>query len=153
VGTALATSKDAPAVSCVYKLVEYAGKPRAKISEEAEKLTYPGSKQVFRVSQNEMYSRDLIGLADESCAGAEPLLTAVMRKGRRTAPERKLDDIQIGAQENLRRLPAAVRRFTNPATYAVDTSPALRNLLEQVQKSRQRKSPRAQPLFSERKLG
>jgi nicotinate phosphoribosyltransferase len=153
VGTALATSKDAPALSCVYKLVEYAGKPRSKISEEAEKFTYPGCKQVFRLSQNEIYSRDLIGLADEDCAGAEPLLIPVMRNGRRTGPQRKLLDIQIGAQENLRRLPAAVRRLTNPATYPVDTSPALRNLLEQVQKSRQRKSPRAQPLFSERKLG
>src|SRR5438309_5625247 len=51
VGTALATSKDAPALGGVYKLVDVASGDapsyRAKFSEE--KITYPGRKQVFRL--------------------------------------------------------------------------------------------------------
>ena len=52
VGTALTTSKDAPALGGVYKLVDVASvtalSGRAKFSEE--KITYPGRKQVLRLS-------------------------------------------------------------------------------------------------------
>lgn len=46
VGTKLAVSVDAPEVDMAYKLVEYAGKGRFKLSRG--KTTYPGRKQVFR---------------------------------------------------------------------------------------------------------
>ena len=42
----LATSIDAPAFDCAYKLQEYAGTPRRKHSEG--KATWPGRKQVYR---------------------------------------------------------------------------------------------------------
>jgi nicotinate phosphoribosyltransferase len=86
VGTALSTSSDAPSLSVIYKLVEveHKGEVRnaAKFSEE--KHTYPGRKQVFRFSDTEeLYSRDIIGLEDETFTDAEPLLLPVMRQGRR----------------------------------------------------------------------
>ena len=49
-GTDLVTSRDVPALSVVYKLVETEShgvvEPKSKFSEE--KVTWPGSKQVFR---------------------------------------------------------------------------------------------------------
>src|SRR5690606_17665962 len=46
IGTSLTTSSDAPALDCAYKLQEYAGVPRRKLS--AGKATWPGRKQVWR---------------------------------------------------------------------------------------------------------
>ena len=46
IGTSLATSEDAPALDCAYKLQEYAGLARRKRS--AGKATWPGRKQVWR---------------------------------------------------------------------------------------------------------
>ena len=46
VGTALAVSEDAPAGDFNYKLVEYAGEPRMKLSPA--KISTPGRKQIFR---------------------------------------------------------------------------------------------------------
>src|SRR5262249_2959784 len=46
VGTSLAVSVDVPALDMVYKLQQYAGKPRRKRS--SGKATWPGIKQVFR---------------------------------------------------------------------------------------------------------
>ena len=46
IGVNLAASVDVPALDCAYKLQEYAGKPRRKLSEG--KATWPGRKQVWR---------------------------------------------------------------------------------------------------------
>src|SRR6185312_6227497 len=46
VGTSVDVSADAPTLDMVYKLQEYAGKPRRKLSPG--KATWPGTKQVFR---------------------------------------------------------------------------------------------------------
>jgi nicotinate phosphoribosyltransferase len=86
VGTALSTSADAPSVGVIYKLaeVEVAKRTRGTAKFSADKKTYPGRKQVFRVAGRDgKYSRDVIGLEEEVVAGAEPLLVPVMRDGRR----------------------------------------------------------------------
>jgi nicotinate phosphoribosyltransferase len=46
IGTSLDVSSDEPALDCVYKLQEYAGRPRHKRS--TGKATWPGRKQVYR---------------------------------------------------------------------------------------------------------
>ena len=46
VGTRMGVSADAPSLDSAYKLVEYAGRPMLKLSED--KATEPGRKQVFR---------------------------------------------------------------------------------------------------------
>jgi nicotinate phosphoribosyltransferase len=79
-GTAVAVADDAPALDAVYKLVAYDGAGRMTLS--AEKATYPGAKQVFRVARHGVPERDVVGLADEAAPG-EPLLRDVMRGGRR----------------------------------------------------------------------
>ena len=88
VGTALSTSSDSPNIGVIYKLVEVdlgdTVRSAAKFSQE--KITYPGRKQVFRITEEgEGFSGDVIGLDAESFTGGETLLVPVMRAGRRIA--------------------------------------------------------------------
>jgi nicotinate phosphoribosyltransferase len=97
VGTALATSKDAPALGGVYKLVDVesdgVASYRAKFSEE--KITYPGRKQVFRFHDSDGNLRgDIIACADEQFPYDESLLHCVMRNGRRISSGPDLHTIQ-----------------------------------------------------------
>ena len=84
VGTEMVTSKDAPALGGIYKLVEreHNGKtiPMMKFSED--KLTYPCKKQVYRAAdKNGNFMGDVIGLEGETIDGY-PLLIPVMKKAR-----------------------------------------------------------------------
>ena len=140
VGTELATSKDAPALGGVYKLVELEAPPgqpvgevhyRAKFSED--KVSYPGRKQVFRFRDSQgLYDHDLIGLADEAYPDAEPLLAPVMRHGRSLAAPPPLPDVQQRARAALGRLPTRYRQLQNPPAYPVRPTAALAALLERV---------------------
>lgn len=135
VGTALVTSKDAPSLSAVYKLVELVqnGHARytAKFSED--KATYPGTKQVFRFSDARgNYKNDVIGGAGEDFADAEPLLACVMTNGRRTGKSPSLTDIREHAQRSLARLPLRHRELKDAELYPVRISDTLRKLLGQV---------------------
>ena len=79
VGTELATSYDAPALSAVYKLVEHEsqGIRRFTAKTSAEKQTLPGAKQVFRWEDH-----DVVGCSDECMMGAEALLRPAILQGR-----------------------------------------------------------------------
>ena len=129
-----ATSKDAPVLGGVYKLVELRGdRPQyvAKFSED--KATYPGTKQVYRFSDlGGAYDHDVITCAGEHYSRAEPLLTCVMREGRRLRPPPPLHQVRERARQMLRKLPEQYRQLHNPASYPVRTSPELERLLEQV---------------------
>ena len=135
VGTALSTSSDAPALSGVYKLVACDGKPRIKLTEEEDKASYPGSKQVFRFAQDGLYVRDVIGTAEESYTGSEPLLSCVMRNGRRLAPAPQIDGIRASTAKQIASLPLEVRDLTHPAPYPVEPSSALKQLFASVKKT------------------
>ena len=52
VGTNMGVSRDVPALDMVYKLVDYAGRGRLKLS--TGKAVLPGRKQVFRVERNDL---------------------------------------------------------------------------------------------------
>ncbi len=139
VGTALATSADAPTLGVIYKLVEVerggAVHNAAKFSEA--KVTYPGRKQVFRFAGAAgKYTEDVIALEDEQFAGAEPLLTPAMREGKRLSPTTHLDQARQRCLEGLQHLPeqiVSVRPSGRaPAAYPVRYSQRLRMLLEQV---------------------
>ena len=135
VGTALATSKDAPALGGVYKLVDVQSGEgpsyRAKFSEE--KVTYPGRKQVFRLHDEAgSYCEDVIAGETERYPDAEPLLSCVMRQGKRLVPSPSLLGIQKRAREEVAKLPKACRSLRSPQTYPVRFSPELEKLLEDV---------------------
>jgi nicotinate phosphoribosyltransferase len=78
VGTKLAVMEDASHLDMAYKLVEYSGKGRLKLS--TSKVLYPGHKQVFRQIETGHMVRDVIGRFHEQLPG-EPLLQPVMRQG------------------------------------------------------------------------
>ena len=146
VGTELVTSKDAPSLGGVYKLVELrddtAEHPRAKFSED--KVTYPGRKQVFRFRDPQgLYSHDIIARAEEKHADAEPLLTRVLHNGKRIQPSPPLQTVKEWAQESLAHLPELYRRLREPAVYPVKISQSLAQLLEEVrQKTLVTRTPR-----------
>jgi nicotinate phosphoribosyltransferase len=91
VGTELATSYDAPALSGVYKLagLEENGGVSMRIKLSHDKTTYPGPKQVWRLTNAEgRYVRDVIALDEEDRPDAsaeagmwQQLLEPVMNRG------------------------------------------------------------------------
>lgn len=130
VGTRMNTSADAPYLDCAYKLQEYAGLARRKCSEG--KANWPGRKQVFRRfdAAGRMLG-DTLTLLGEAAAGV-PLLTCVMRDGRRLAPSPALADVRAHAQGQLAALPDALRVIDGAACYPVEVAEPLRTLARQV---------------------
>ncbi len=135
VGTALATSADAPTLSGVYKLVEVIAEggpqPRAKFS--TDKVTYPGCKQVYRFRDAQGCLRhDVIAWCGESYAEAEPLLECVMRGGHRLKPSPPLAQVRERTQKMHAQLPNQYRQLHHPARYSVHPSEKVEELLKQV---------------------
>jgi nicotinate phosphoribosyltransferase len=107
VGTRLVTSEDSPTLEFVYKLAEYAGRPRRKLSRN--KATIPGRKQVFRRVRNGRLAGDVIGLHSETLEG-ERLLVPVMQNGKRVhAGAEELERVRERARREIERLPADIR--------------------------------------------
>jgi len=130
VGTELATSKDAPSLSGVYKLVEIieGGEHSYRVKLSHDKATYPGAKQLFRFFRDGQFERDVIARQGERYAGAEPLLECVMRNGRRLAKSPPIHDVQQRARQQLGRLPERFRRLRDAEPYPVEVSEELRDL-------------------------
>jgi nicotinate phosphoribosyltransferase len=134
VGTDLVTSRDVPALSVVYKLVETetAGVvvPKTKFSEE--KVYWPGRKQVFRFSDGGKYHHDLLARAQEDYPEAVPLLEPVMRAGRRLGPAQSLKSMRDRTLADLARLPDKFHSLQEGPVYAVEKSTDLEHLLEEI---------------------
>jgi nicotinate phosphoribosyltransferase len=124
VGTRLGVSADAPFLDTVYKLVEFGGRPVAKLS--TGKASMPGRKQVFRGSRP---GDDVLGLRDEPAPpGTEPLLQRVMFGGRRSGEPEPLEAARERFLRDLAGLPAAARRLADPEAPEPQVSDALRKL-------------------------
>ncbi|MBE7446736.1 MAG: nicotinate phosphoribosyltransferase [Planctomycetia bacterium] len=127
VGTEMVTSKDAPALGGVYKLVEqeHNGKsiPRMKFSED--KLTYPCKKQVYRtIDKAGNFVEDVIGLEGENLQGI-PLLIPVIKNGEMCYDLPTIHEIQHTTSNNLAHLPEPFKRLTDAETYPVTKSQGL----------------------------
>ena len=168
VGTNLITSKDCPAFGGVYKLAaiwnepEQRFEPKIKISENAEKITNPGDKKIYRIYDAQgMIVADLIALADEDFSSKDPLLlfdpietwkktllpggsysmrellVPVFRKGDCVYESPSVKEIQNICRRELNTLWEESKRFEYPHQTYVDLSRKLwnlkNNLLERYQ--------------------
>jgi nicotinate phosphoribosyltransferase len=134
VGTALAIAQDAPSLDMAYKLVEYDGIGRTKLS--SDKVIYPGRKQVFRSVEHGVFAGDTIGQADEALPG-EPLLVQVMKGGRRLSPgEQTLYDARARARMQVDALPRHLRALEpSGAAYPVGISRKVASALEELRRA------------------
>jgi nicotinate phosphoribosyltransferase len=133
VGTQVGISADEPALDSVYKLVEYAGRGRAKLS--TAKATWPGRKQVFRQYVDDRAERDILGLVDEPLDGT-PLLMEVMREGRRVArDDAGLEAARTRVRAGLETLPERLLTLEAAgAPYAIEISSAVVEGRERVRR-------------------
>ena len=123
VGTSLTTSHDAQALDCAFKLQEYAGKPRRKLSEG--KVTWPGRKQVWRsYGADGRMNGDILSVESDTQPG-EPLIVQVMQNGKRLGKKTSFEEIRARAARDLARLPEPLRQLAPGATYPVKVADAL----------------------------
>ncbi|MEX0710909.1 MAG: nicotinate phosphoribosyltransferase [Pirellulales bacterium] len=136
VGTHLVVSQDAPSLDMAYKLVEYAGRGRTKLS--TSKALYPGRKQVFRVVEDGRMQRDIIGRWDAKQDGSRLLVQ--MLKGGKRLPEHR-EDLRAAREytiEQLRQLPPplAALEAAQPV-YPVHVSDELQHDFDALRQSMQ----------------
>lgn len=131
VGTALATSFDAPSLSAVYKLVELkqgdSVRYTAKFSDE--KATRPGAKQIYRFEDH-----DLLALQTECSSdfGSSPLVRPVLMGGELIEPLPELSESRARAQDEIAKLPAALSSLATSAPYEVRVSGRLAELTDNL---------------------
>jgi len=147
VGTKLVTGFPDAALDGVYKLSEYEGKPRMKLSDIISKTTLPGRKQVARFTDKDgMFMADVIYLEGEdrpkrmfhledsglyldlSKYRDGNLLHKKMEKGKRIGTERPVKEIASYTRERLSLLPPEHKRFEYPHVYKVGLSEKLLSL-------------------------
>lgn len=131
VGTALSTSKDAPALGGIYKLVEIerAGSALPVMKLSGGKVSHPGRKQVWRRLAHGKAFEDVIGLAtEETPANGRPLLAPIMRSGRLVSALPALADSRTHHAQTLSELPPGLRALDGAVSYPVRISAGLEDL-------------------------
>ncbi|SDF46186.1 nicotinate phosphoribosyltransferase [Limimonas halophila] len=130
IGTALTTSEDAPALNCAYKLQEYQGHLKRKLSEGKE--TWPGRKQVWRdYDASGVMQADILGFEDEDMPGT-PLLQPVMRDGAVLEGTTDLEAARERAARELAALPPRLQELEPADPYPVRVSERLQAEAERL---------------------
>jgi nicotinate phosphoribosyltransferase len=129
--------------------------PTMKLSDNPDKTTNPGIKQVWRLYHDDGSAKaDVLALDGErvepgkatiyfhpandyqsfsfSAAAARPLLTVKMRDGARVAREEPLPAIKSRVQGGLEELDRTYRRILNPHVYKVSLTEGLRGLKQEL---------------------
>ena len=151
IGTRLITAYDQPALGCVYKLVSIEDEngvmvDTMKISNNAEKVSTPGKKQVWRITRNSdgKSEGDYIALWDErpdqldelfmfhpvytyinktvKDFTARPILQPIFDNGKLVYELPKLQEIKAYKDEQIEALWDEYKRILNPEQYPVDLS-------------------------------
>ena len=160
VGTKLITSADMPALGGVYKLSAlHTGDsevPKIKLSDNSDKITNPGFKQVYRIYDNKTgkAEADLIALRDEEFDEKQPLTIfhpkdtwkkttftdytmrplsrLYIKDGKLLSPLPALTDICTYAEGEKESFWDEYKRPDNPHVYKVDLSQRLFDLKNQL---------------------
>lgn len=151
IGTKLITAYDQPALGAVYKLVSIQDDTgemldTIKLSNNAEKVSTPGKKQVWRITKKKDHKSegDYITLWDEDPRtqdeiymfhpnytyinktvtdfNARPILQTIYEKGQLVYQAPSLNDIKAFCKANLDSLWDEYKRDLNPQDYPVDLS-------------------------------
>lgn len=154
VGTKIITAFDQPSLGAVYKLVSIEDEngemvPTMKISSNAEKMSTPGVKQVWRITRNRdgKSEGDYVALIDErpdlleelfmfhpvhtyinktvKDFTAKPLLVDVFKNGELVYEVPSLADVKAYADKSIHALWDEYKRILNPEQYPVDLSQKL----------------------------
>lgn len=154
VGTKIITAFDQPSLGAVYKLVSIEDEngemvPTMKISSNAEKMSTPGVKQVWRITRNRdgKSEGDYVALIDErpdlldelfmfhpvhtyinktvKDFTAKPLLVEVFKKGELVYEVPSLSEVKDYANKSIHALWDEYKRILNPEQYPVDLSQKL----------------------------
>jgi nicotinate phosphoribosyltransferase len=153
VGTSLATGQPDAALDGVYKLSQINGEPKLKLSENIQKVTLPGIKQVFRFTDDsDCFIADAIALAEDPVPSkmihpydieksksldikmATPLLNKIMDKGKSLLETNEPANIAKFVKKRLEQLPEEHKRFNNPHIYKVGLSEPLHQLRSELRK-------------------
>ncbi|WP_133758829.1 nicotinate phosphoribosyltransferase [Gelidibacter sediminis] len=146
VGTNLVTGKPDAALGGVYKLSEFNGTPRIKLSENIIKVSLPYKKQVYRIlDKNGMfYGADAVAMFTEGAVDYmehpfdatknmslkgfdyEAVLQDVMTEGKKVSPSRTVTEIANYSKSRLEKLPEEYKRFQNPHIYKIGLSAQLK---------------------------
>jgi nicotinate phosphoribosyltransferase len=112
IGTKLVTSADQPYLDIAYKLVEYDGKPKFKLSPG--KSTFPYKRQIIRhYLQNGVMSYDeLIKFSEDT--EEEKLIFKVVENGRIIYSFKTLKEIREYFIEDVKRLPESLKTLNEP---------------------------------------
>ena len=164
VGERLITAKSEPVFGGVYKLaaLETNGQliPKIKISENVEKITNPGFKNLFRLYDKETgkVRGDVMTMADEEISEDEPyelfdpnavwkrtkvenftvrdLHTQIFKEGKCVYESPSIEEIREYCKEQIGTLWDETLRFENPQTYYVDLSEKLWDMKYSLLKGR-----------------
>ncbi len=156
VGTRLITSHSNPSLGGVYKIAEFDGKPKLKISDNAIKITNPGEKEIFRIydGQTKMAVADLLCLKDEkidftkpltithprdrwkkftiSNYFVKPLYVEVMKDGKDVYKRPSVQELQAYCTSSLNEFWSEYKRLDKPQVYKVDLSDKLYELKQEL---------------------
>jgi nicotinate phosphoribosyltransferase len=155
IGTHLVTCQAQPALGCVYKLVEIEGSPRIKLSQQVEKVTIPGRKDVYRLyGKNRTALADIMVLVGETPPSAverilcvHPFddkkrvyvipeevakLTACVWDGKILGESRTIGEIRDKVLGQLAQIRTDYARPVNPASYKVSVTSTLYKFIHEL---------------------
>ncbi|NOZ12486.1 MAG: nicotinate phosphoribosyltransferase [Acidobacteria bacterium] len=151
VGTRLVTGGEQSALDGIYKLCFVNGKPTLKLSENEEKINFPGKKKVIRYTNGDgLFAIDGIMLADEAedkiqilrhpstefkkmridreTLKPDPVFFPLVENGKSISRFPSLNEIRQFAGKRFSLLPDGHKRFVNPHIYRVGLSNRLYEL-------------------------
>jgi nicotinate phosphoribosyltransferase len=156
VGTKLVTGRGDPALTGVYKLCARQDhgsyQPTIKVSDNIEKMTNPGVKQVYRYYDTAGAPQaDLMAEWEEAISPeaeqtfyhpvypykhfvsrnhtrVKPLLEKKIENGKRVAPKRNLNEVQEYSSNDLKSFDDTIKRIINPYIYKVSLSEKLKDV-------------------------